>query len=802
MGFGSRLKKLFGSGKKEEGEVDDEINNEPIEITDEKLDKNKEGVSDEPTQPNNFKYLDDLIHSGVKEIILESNVILDDEEELNYKDGIKLDVADLVIDGNGYTIDACGKTRIFECIEKNIKIKNITLKNGYAYEGSAIYNRGDLTINESILKENTAEHVGGSVYNGNELTITESTFNDNYAHSWGGAIYNWGYLIISESTLDNNTAGGGGAIYNKLKIDITESTFAGNTANSGGAINNRHILKISESTLTDNTAQIEGGAIYNYGGVIDNNELIITKSKLNNNTSPCGGAIYNSKNLKVFNSEFYNNSSLNSIIQNIDRLQIYNSFFKNNKTDKIILTEGDASNFSILGGGFKDNEVVESIIFNNGKFCTIERSIFENNLLNFSSQNIINQSNLTLINPKISDDGETILNNGHLLIKKSSQTLLSNIHGNGNVEVDIKIIPKGENFDFGYFDKKIHNGNTKEINLNHDICLENYEHDFYEGGIELDIDNLIINGNGHTIDGKDKSRIFIITGNNITLKNLVIKNGHTHKSYDNLFNNNSGAIKINHNRKLITIKNCKFINNTSEENGGAILNGGELTIVESILTDNIAGENGGAILNGGELTIVESILTDNIARKWGGGAISNKGVLTILRSILNENISEENGGGAIRNNGELTIVESTFNNNVSLNMWGGGAISNGGKLTIVESTFTDNMAPWVGGAISNSGGLKITESIFNNNTVKENGGAISNGGGLKITESIFNNNTARENGGAVFNSGRLEIMESIFNNNTARENGGAISLRKESEYESNNCTFKDNTPDDVYEEKD
>jgi hypothetical protein len=67
---------------------------------------------------NNFKYLDEMIHSGAKEIVLDSDIVLSDGEESEYKNGIKLDVDDLVIDGNGHTINAQGKIRIFYCTEK------------------------------------------------------------------------------------------------------------------------------------------------------------------------------------------------------------------------------------------------------------------------------------------------------------------------------------------------------------------------------------------------------------------------------------------------------------------------------------------------------------------------------------------------------------------------------------------------------------------------------------------------------------------------------------------------------------
>ncbi|MEE1335303.1 hypothetical protein [Methanobrevibacter sp.] len=47
------------------------------------------------------------------------------------------------------------------------------------------------------------------------------------------------------------------------------------------------------------------------------------------------------------------------------------------------------------------------------------------------------------------------------------------------------------------------------------------------------------------------------------------------------------------------------------------------------------------------------------------------------------------------------------------------------------------------------------------------------------------------------------ITESTLNNNTASGSGGAIYLdNRPRKYVSENCTFKDNEPDDVYEEKD
>ena len=78
----------------------------------------KDRKIDEQTAIRNFRYLDELIHSGVKEIVLDSDIVLDPDEESQYLNGIKLDADDLAIDGNGHAIDALKSARIFYCTGK------------------------------------------------------------------------------------------------------------------------------------------------------------------------------------------------------------------------------------------------------------------------------------------------------------------------------------------------------------------------------------------------------------------------------------------------------------------------------------------------------------------------------------------------------------------------------------------------------------------------------------------------------------------------------------------------------------
>ncbi|WP_298502143.1 TIR domain-containing protein [uncultured Methanobrevibacter sp.] len=672
---------------------------------------------------SNIKYFPSNVYYTKKRIFLDSDIIFDDNYESG---GIKLNRDNLVIDGNGHTIDAQGKTRIFYCTSKNITIKNITLKNGYAEDGGFIFNYGG------------------------ELTI-------------------------------------------------------------------------EESTITQDVADCDGGAINNYEG-----------------------------NLKIFNCEFSNISSQKNIINNKDSLEIYNSAFLSNQAENIIVNENNRSSLSVINGKFKDNIIFKSIIFNSGKNCLIEKSIFENKICENNSQNllktifkkyifkndsknIINKSNLTLISPIIKDDGKTVLNKGHIHIKNFSQDFLRKINGNGTIQMDMDLIPNSEKFDFGYLDKIIHEDTTNEIILDEDICLEDYERDFYEGGIELERDNLTIDGKGRTIDGADKSRIFLITGNNITLKNIIFKNGHSHKNYDNILNSNGGAIKINSNLKL-TLENCKFINNVSEENGGAIYYfKGNLTISKSKFKGNLAKGFAGAVFNDDRLTISGVDFKNNHA--FYGGSIANTGELNILNSNFNKN--EAPLGGAIFNRGELTISDSSFNENISSL---GGAIFNSTKLSISKSLIEKNMAKdilemdydkfilnideeglfdyfkdedelnAIGGAIFNNGELIIMDSTLTENVAREGGAIFGDGnGGIDIADSILSQNMAT-NGGAIcigfvlfevigqyLKGGTLNISESKLNRNIARKgHGGAIYFYRSSDkYESNNCTFENNRPDDV-----
>lgn len=173
----------------------------------------------------NFRYLDELIHSGAEEIVLDSDIMLGSDEKSKYYTGIELDVDGIVIDGAGHSIDACGKTRIFECDAKNITIKNLTFKNGYSWDGAAISNNGELTIIDSNFIDNCSDN--GAVCNFENLKVCNCHFLSNsfVDSGYGSAITNWGSLKVEKSSFFYNMSYAIVNLVGKFEFDMADCKF-------------------------------------------------------------------------------------------------------------------------------------------------------------------------------------------------------------------------------------------------------------------------------------------------------------------------------------------------------------------------------------------------------------------------------------------------------------------------------------------------------------------------------------------------------------------------------------------------
>ena len=240
-------------------------------------------------------------------------------------------------------------------------------------------------------------------------------------------------------------------------------------------------------------------------------------------------------------------------------------------------------------------------------------------------------------------------------------------------------------------------GEGSTVNLDRDYT---YDEGFLTTGMIIGKD-LTINGNGHTINGLSKSRIFIVTlgllnHNKVTLKNIKFVNGHT-----NLY---GGAI---FNYGDLTIDNCEFNNNYAKYCGGAINSVGVLDCVNSKFNNNVAGGDGGAVFT-----------------------LSIKGTLKHLRVIINDTVYNGNMNFIPNIMNNFTIIYATesinncvFTNNVA-NGRGGGAVYAFGNIDINSCTFSSNKAGEKGGAVFANKDLNILNSKFTANQVPMYGGAV------------------------------------------------------------------------------
>ncbi len=325
---------------------------------------------------------------------------------------------------------------------------------------------------------------------------------------------------------------------------------------------------------------------------------------------------------------------------------------------------------------------------------------------------------------------------------------------------------------------------SSKINLDSDVTFKSGDS---KGGIMI-AKSVTINGNGHTIDAKGKTRVFKVAGT-LTLTNVNIVNGY-------MAGENGGAILNSGTLKLTkcNFKNCKVTR--SKISGGAIAGAGGGNIVNCKFEKCSAPNLGGAVYSN-KLKFNKCDFTSNTA--GCGGAIGGKAYIynsnfKNCKSIKTKSTaSKTDGGGAC--SGEFPRVEGcTFTNCKATNGGLGGALR--GTTNAYNCKFI-NCAAKEGGAIRGKGTTvgctfekcfatsKMGGAIFTEKTTinkcdfiecsakKSHAGAVYVGNNAKITNCKFTGCSAPKGfGGAVYGNG--VVVKCTFNKNKAN-GGGAVS---------------------------
>ncbi|MGD1857587.1 MAG: CHAT domain-containing protein [Leptolyngbyaceae cyanobacterium] len=290
-------------------------------------------------------------------------------------------------------------------------------------------------------------------------------------------------------------------------------------------------------------------------------------------------------------------------------------------------------------------------------------------------------------------------------------------------------------------------------------------------------DNTSISGDINR-DGIGEHSLFEITGNNITIADLTLRDGLNAVDH-------GGAIKTQGNNLLI--QNTTFLNNRVtglDQDGGAIDNRGSLTLIDTVFEGNFSNADAGAISNRdtGTLLIEESLFENNQALDNGGAIqVEEQATLTAINTVFRNNQTADDGGSIYNDQGKISLRDSQLSRNTASR---GGAIFNSGSAELDTLSIEFNQASDVGGGFFNQIGAnsRLTASNLLDNTAP-GGGGLFNRGQLAIDRGVIAQNQATgldlQNGGGGggiynFSGGFLAVEASLISNNTSADNGGGL----------------------------
>ena len=680
----------------------------------------------------------------------------------------------IIINGQGFSINRdnglncqldgnqdAGEFRLYYIdFNGGLTLQNVIIENGCTdgideqQLGGAIYNKGDLSLVDSIINDNHAYVSGGAVYNetGQITLISNSSFIQNSANSGSGAaIYHAGGTIneINNSIFtDNSSQVSGGAISNHATINVIEgSSFLDNSSDgSGGAIdNNDFIFEISKTTFANNTSSTTGGAINNFVDLI----LLMNNTFSGNSSVDDGGAIFNNDLIeRIENNTFSGNSAGNiggaiyvSVSADIDILK--NSLFHNNSNRDCVSFSGSINGINNI----TDQDPIPS-----------------------GCPGLI-ASRLTAVTVKqLADNGGPTMTHG---LQPGSEALDASVGGLptdqrglaangvrdiGAFEAQLNELCSGAlqvngfttdvaNVDELYYAiscSKVNGSNPDTINLSADIILySEYENDVSTGltGTPGLTSPLILDGQGFTIerdsnlscnldDNNDPGEFRLLhnhPGNSLTIRNLALLNGCADADGGDQLAKVGGGL---YNEGILAIINTSFIQNQARSGGAIYHFDGTITeITNSTFAANTATALGGAILNSSDIILVENTtFSGNSALTNSGGAILN---LDTISNIINSTFSGNSAsldGGAIANgvNNNITIRNTLFHDNGvdechdnNNSIIGNNNISDnalGGCPALIASTLTTNtIAP-----LAVNGGFTQTHALLPNSEALNN----------------------------------------------------------------------------------
>ena len=618
----------------------------------------------------------------------------------------------VTIAGGGQSISGDDAYRIFDVNGGALTLSNVTLTQGNAGEGVGgairMRNGARLVIENSTLSHNQASDGGAIFADGGALSVVNSTFAKNCADSVKSALNPGGqgsereersvdqdgcvhvtYYHNSMDRIIDTGDGGAIALLNGAQASIDGSTFRENRATSGGAFASGSSgvrLTISSSSFDSNSVAGDGGAIFaNFGSI-----RVASSSFARNAADSGGGAIrVGGGALDIANSTFSENQSRHGAgalaISGNASATITHATFKDNWS-----LYWDASAIKNQSGGRV--ALRNSILVGRGRGEDCAGG-FDQNVGNLSPDGTcaVRSSDAVMLGELSGapayysplDRSPAIDAAVADYCPDSDQLGTPRPHGGGCDVGAIEatsaeaapapIVPPpacsladqiiAANTDKAVDGCRAGNG-ADAIRLTRDILLFSR--------LPAITSDITIEGNGHTISGSRKFRIFDVDGGHLTVKNLTLTEGTS-------FSQPGGAIRLQNGGRAV-VSDSTFVRNSADV-GGAIA-------VEALFGRKAS------------VTVSGSSFVRNRAGSTGGAINLNDGIARIENSSFSLNSAGQSGGAInLLNHPRLEAINSSFINNSA--SWGGGALAaeNGANATLTHVTIYNHVNRGAGSAI-------------------------------------------------------------------------------------------------------
>ena len=698
---------------------------------------------------NPFATINKAIDSNVSNIHLSEGKFIG-----TGNNGLTIENKSITIIGAGAdkTIIDLNKTQFMDIKStSSVVLTNLTIINGYTKYGGAIYNNGNLTIQNCNFKNNSATS-GGAIYSGTSanLDIYYSTFEDNVVTDRGGAIFSYSYVGIYDSTFIRNkgtgTSSTGGSIY----INGNSNKYS---------VLNRNIFK-------DTSVARQGGAIYlSYGNVT--NCIFENASTTATGSSYGGGAIYGSSfNLK-------NNTMTNCVAKSGNGNYIFASSGFNGV---VTILEGKTAD--ITSSTFTLNATATDDMghpIHGGSY-----TFYLDDIRIGSASSVNGFINGTF--SKLLDDGKYTVTvsgplNDNAVVKKAT----ANVKIDRDY-VDYYVSPDGDDVNndgskdkpFKTINKAITEAFAKNIYVNIYLLEGTYSG---TGNVNLELTKLlgylnIIGVDGKTIiDGNGKDYAFNFgTTLNVNIKNIIFTNLYN-KKYAGLIEGGSGDFTVNIDNCTFEKCNAKYLIETNGEINNVIMRDNNIAssfISGAVSIDNLLFENNSG---NGQISSIEKGIYNStfINNKITAKSTNDQGIISVSDAnfVSSNNVFENNtvkGFSISRGCANFTSINDTFINNAGVT---GGAVKGGG--TFIHAKFINNTATKGGAIYHDSNVLTLKDCIFENNKADDGddiyGFIATNGmtGGLCLNMSntltlvSTNSSSIKSELKAIFDLGGLKV---------------------------------------------